>query len=69
MKYDNLVKRLLEDFNVLPQAQFANNSGPDQGMTSGDIINTFPSRMEKITLKLPGKKKAKKKVKKEKEDL
>ncbi len=51
MKYDNLVSKLLEDFNVLPQSQVAPSTGPDQGMTHGDQPNTFPSMMS--TIKIP----------------
>lgn len=69
MKYDKIVKKLLEDFNVLPQTQYASNSGPDIGMTTGDMNNTFPSKMSKVTISLPSKKRVKKKAKKEKEDL
>jgi len=39
------------------QKQFTVNSGPDQGMTSGDIQNTFPSRQKTVRVKLPKKKK------------
>jgi len=60
MKFDLLVNNLLEDFNVFPQNQTAPSTGPDIGMTSGDQQNTFPSKMETLTLKLPKKKKIKK---------
>jgi len=63
MKYEKLVKSLLEDFNVFPGTQTAVNSGPDMGMTSGDIQNTFPSKMSTVKIKLP-----KKKIKKSKKD-
>jgi hypothetical protein len=65
MKYDSLVNKLLEDFNVLPQSQVAPSTGPDQGMTHGDLPNTFPSMMS--TVKIPNimrKKRKKRSVKK-----
>jgi hypothetical protein len=55
MKFDLLVNNLLEGFN-----QTAPSTGPDIGMTSGDQQNTFPSKMETVTLRLPKKKKIKK---------
>jgi hypothetical protein len=57
MKFNNTVRQLLEDFNILPKAQSAANSGPDIGMTSGDQQNTFPSKIETLKIKLPKKKK------------
>jgi hypothetical protein len=43
--------------------QNAINSGPDAGMTSGNINNTFPSSVNTVGIKLPKKKiKRKKKV-------
>jgi hypothetical protein len=39
MKFD----KLIEDFNVSPKAQNAVQSGPDIGMTTGKINDTFPS--------------------------
>lgn len=63
MKYEKLVKSLLEDFNIYPRNQTAPSTGPDIGMTSGDQQNTFPSKMETVKLKLP--KKIKKKLKKD----
>jgi len=56
MKFDNAIKSLLEDFNVYPKSQMAVSAGPDQGMTSGDIANTFPSKQETLRVKLPKKK-------------
>lgn len=35
---------LLEDFNVAPKSQNAIQSGPDAGMTTGDMIGTFPNQ-------------------------
>lgn len=62
MKFDFEINKILEDFNVYPQHQTAPSTGPDIGMTSGDIQNTFPSKQKTINLKLP--KKIKKKLKK-----
>jgi hypothetical protein len=36
--------KFVEDFNVLPKSQNAVQSGPDIGMTSGDMEGTFPNR-------------------------
>jgi len=36
--------KLIEDFNVLPKSQNAVQSGPDIGMTTGDMEGTFPNR-------------------------
>jgi len=60
MKFDHQVNKFLEDFNVFPRAQSAPSTGPDQGMTSGDQQNTFPSKMEMLKIQLPKKKKKKK---------
>jgi len=60
MKFDQTVKQLLEGFNVMPQMQTAPSTGPDQGMTTGDQQNTFPSKMETLQVTLPRKKKKKK---------
>ena len=59
MKFDQALKKLLEDFNIYPQTQGTPSTGPDIGMTSGDQQNTFPSKMETLKLKLPNKKKKK----------
>ena len=40
MKFNKFV----EDFNVLPKSQNAVQSGPDIGMTTGDMEGTFPNR-------------------------
>jgi hypothetical protein len=60
MKFEETVRKLLEGFIEFPAAQAAPSTGPDQGMTSGDQQNTFPSKMETLQLKLPKKKKKKK---------
>jgi hypothetical protein len=60
MKFDQTVRQLLEGFNVMPQMQTAPSTGPDQGMTTGDQQNTFPSKMETLQVTLPKKKKKKK---------
>jgi len=36
--------KFVEDFNVLPKSQNAVQSGPDIGMTTGDMEGTFPNR-------------------------
>lgn len=64
MKFETLVKSILEDFNVAPQYQTAPSTGPDQGMTVGQPQNTFPSKLETVNVKLD-KKKIKKKLKKD----
>lgn len=63
MKFDKLLSELLEGFNVYPQSQNAINSGPDQGMTSGDFVNTFPSMMSTVRVTLPRKRSKSKKKK------
>jgi|LauGreDrversion2_6_1035139.scaffolds.fasta_scaffold246409_2 hypothetical protein len=60
MKFEETIKKLLEGFVEFRQSQAAPSTGPDQGMTSGDQQNTFPSKMETLQLKLPKKKKKKK---------
>jgi len=57
MKFEKYLKKLSEDFNIYPNPQGAPSTGPDQGMTSGDMQNTFPSKMETVKLNLPKKKK------------
>jgi len=64
MNFDKEVNSILEGFNVYPQAQTAPSTGPDIGMTTGEPQNTFPSKMETIKIKLPGKK-IKKKLKRD----
>jgi hypothetical protein len=62
MNFDQTVKQILEGFNVYPQAQFAANVGPDQGMTSIDPNNGFPSKVGKLQFSFNRKKiKSKKK--------
>ena len=45
MKFD----KLIEDFNIFPQSQNANQSGPDAGITTGSFTNAFPSRINTLT--------------------
>ena len=45
-------------------SQASSNMGPDQGMTSGDLMNTFPSSLKSINVNLPTKKKKIKKKRK-----
>lgn len=63
MKFDKLANKILEDFNIYPQVQTAPSTGPDQGMTHGDINNTFPSTNSVVAFKLPKRKKRKAKKK------
>jgi len=35
---------LLEDFNILPKSQNAVQSGPNIGITTGDMEHTFPNQ-------------------------
>jgi hypothetical protein len=62
--FNQIVKKLLEDFNIYPYAQNATSAGPDQGMTTADINNTFPSKVGTVFLK---KLKKKKKLTKQKQ--
>jgi hypothetical protein len=64
MKYNDLVNKILEDFNIFPQSQVAGNMGPDQGMTQGDNNNTFPSMVSTVKIPLPKKKKKKNRLRK-----
>lgn len=59
MSFNNLVNKILEDFNISPYSQSAPSVGPDIQMTKGDINNTFPSKLSTIKIKLPKKKKKK----------
>jgi hypothetical protein len=59
MKYNRLVNKILEDFNLFPQTQTAPSTGPDQGMTQGQMNNTFPSNLQSVAIKLPKKSKIK----------
>jgi len=61
MKFDKEINSLLKEFNVYPQYQTAPSTGPDQGMTSGDMQNTFPQKMDMVPITLPKKKDLKKK--------
>jgi hypothetical protein len=47
----------MEDFNIFPYAQNATSAGPDQGTTTADINNTFPSKVGTVFLKRLKKKK------------
>jgi len=44
--------KLIEDFNIFTNSQNAIQSGPDIGMTSGDIEGTFPNRKGSISGKI-----------------
>jgi hypothetical protein len=44
MKFNKLV----EDFNLSPKSQNAIQTGPDIGMTTGKINDTFPSNSSTI---------------------
>ena len=60
MKFNTYVDKILEDFNIFPGSQVAPSTGPDQGMTTGDINNTFPSKMNNVLIKSVKRKKGKK---------
>jgi hypothetical protein len=59
-KYNRLIKQILEDFNVYPQHQDAVRLGPDIGMTTSDMQNTFPSSIKIQKINLPKKQRNKK---------
>jgi hypothetical protein len=65
MIFNQTVKQLLEDFNIYPQAQSAPSTGPDQGMTTADVSNTFPSKIGTVLINKFKKKKNKNRVKRE----
>jgi hypothetical protein len=61
-------KRYFEEEFISPfvsrsQQQSAINAGPDTGMTSNIINNTFPSSLKSTKVTLPTKKKIKKRKK------
>lgn len=62
MQFEKQIKKILEDFNILPYNQNADNVGPDIGMTTGDMQNTFPSKQQALKIKLPKKIKRKKRA-------
>lgn len=62
MKFNKLVSKILEDFNIFPQNQTAPSTGPDTGMTKGDNNNTFPSSETTLKIPWPKKRKTKKKL-------
>jgi len=66
MTFNNRVQQLLEDFNIFPKYQNAVQNGPDAGITTGDIDNTFPSKTKTVAGKLLPNKKDIKKLKKQK---
>ena len=41
------------------QPELAINAGPDMQLTSRDALNTFPSKLNTVKIKLPKKKKKK----------
>ena len=63
MKFDKLANKILEGFNIAPQAQYVPSVGPDQGMVTGDINNTFPSSIKRINIPLRRNKSKKNKTK------
>lgn len=50
-------EEFISPFVSRSQPQLAINSGPDQGLTSNMINNTFPSSLKTIKVNLPRKKK------------
>jgi len=44
--------KVIEDFNISPKSQNAIQTGPDIGMTTGQINSTFPSNISTIGGKL-----------------
>ena len=59
MKFNSYVHKILEGFNIFPQAQTAPSTGPDQGMTKVDPNNTFPSKISTVLLAKKKKKRKK----------
>ncbi|NBW57283.1 hypothetical protein EB118_20115 [bacterium] len=57
-------EEFISPFVQRTMSQNAINAGPDTGMTSGDINNTFPSSVKTTPIILPKKKK---KIKKKKD--
>lgn len=44
------------------QPELAINAGPDMQLASRDVLNTFPSKLSIVKIKLPKKNKSKKKT-------
>ena len=67
LKFYNLVASLLEA-NISPFVSRSQDvhasSGTNQGITTADVNNTFPSSIKSINVTLPGKRKKIKKLKK-----
>lgn len=61
MSFNKTVNQILEDFNIYPASQNAVSAGPDQGTTTGDINNTFPSRVGTMLIKKISRKNKKRK--------
>jgi len=54
-------EKIISPFVQRTMPRNAINTGPDAGMTSNMINNTFPSAIKMLPIKLPQKKKIKKK--------
>lgn len=65
MSFNQTIEKILEDFNIYPYAQSAANAGPDQGMTTADVNNTFPSKISTILINKFKKRKKKNRAKSE----
>ena len=52
MKFNSQYTSLIEGFNLPPQSQTAVQNGPDIGMTSVKLNDTFPSQNETVGGKL-----------------
>ena len=61
MSFNRTVEKILEDFNIYPYAQNATSAGPDQGTTTADINNTFPSKITTVSLVTKKSRKSRKK--------
>ena len=55
MKFEQTIKQLLEDFNILPTSSTPPNT-KDIGTTRGNTQSEFYNPLSSVTLKLPNKK-------------
>lgn len=67
-KFDSLVQRIIEDFNIYPKQKHVSGSGPNidfrgplpTGFKGANLPGIAPDSGEQLIIKLPKKKKRKK---------
>lgn len=60
MNFKKFYESFISPFVSRSQPQNAINTGPDAGTTTSSFNNTFPSKLDSLKVKLPTKKKKKK---------